>query len=208
MPCCDFPVFLLPDMDFCCAFPCRFSGLLSYLVLSSWEGQVLDIMMGGNNSSLTLDMPNEWRSFSLSVWNCPWHFFLYLGQFLHLICFKAGGCTQYSRISLYFVHKSCFFSTESPSKVTVTHYKFWFQSFFTQSRPFRRWFFEKLLRGETYLWTWTRLWHVLFLLSMNTAYVSLSNFRMTFLRQWPWVIDDPRALYTQINLHQGVILDM
>ena len=52
----------LPAMDFYCAFPARFADLAYYLVLSPWEGQVLDLMMEGNNSSLSFDTLNAWSS--------------------------------------------------------------------------------------------------------------------------------------------------
>lgn len=91
--------------------------------------------------------------------------FLNLCQFLHLVCFRAGGCSQCFRISLPLVHET---HTSEELKVTFSVFQIAWDSvqllvaksfiIYMISTVFHRENIEKLLQSDTWHQTWMDLW--------------------------------------------------
>lgn len=197
MPSYDFPGFHFQSCCCCCAFLGRFAYLALYPVLSTWEGQVLDLVTEGNFHSLLI----YWMHGALAL--CQRFStvtFLNLCQFLHLVCFRARGCSQYFRISLPLVHET---HTSEELKVSrwlfqysrlpETQYNFWLPEVFLFIW-FPQFFIEKMLRNYS-------KWHLTPDLkgslteNINCAHgyweYFPSNFRITFSGNEHGFIDDP-----------------
>lgn len=195
MPSYDFPGFRFQSCCCCCAFLGRFACLALCPVLSTWEGQVLDLVTEGNFHSLLI----YWMHGTLAlcqrfstVTNCSLHIFesvnfcilsvLGLGDVLRASGSVCHWCMKHTplRSSRWLFQYSRLPETQYNSWLPKVLLFIWFPQFFI----------EKMLRNCSKVTPNTRLeWisdreHKL--CSWILRIFSL-KFQNNFLRQWAWI---------------------